>query len=184
MSYIYADPFIKPVCTMKKLTAFVLLFGMFVGFGMQQAQAQTQIEIGPRLGFDIAGDVEEFFIGFDSRFGLASFPVILNGAFDYYFVDNVDFWQLSANALYEFGIDNQAFTPYAGAGLSITRVSADVGDALFGADASSTDLGLNAIGGAVFGVGKLKPFVQAQITFGDVDLFTIAGGILFTVGSG
>ena len=61
MSYIYANPFIKPIGPMKKFTAFVLLFGVFVGFGLEQTQAQTQIELGPRLGFDIAGDVEEFF---------------------------------------------------------------------------------------------------------------------------
>ena len=180
MSYIYANPFIKPVRTMKKLTAFVLLFGVLMGFAMQQAQAQTQIDIGPRLGFDIAGDVEEFFIGFDSRFAFPSLPVSLNGSFDYYFDDVFDFWQLSANALYEFGVDNQTFTPYAGAGLGISRVSA--GDGLFDAEASETDLGLNVVGGAIFGVGSLKPFAQAQITFGDFDLFTIAGGILFTVG--
>ena len=182
MSYIYAISFIKPVGLMKKLTAFVLLFGVFVGFGLEQAQAQTRIEIGPRLGFDIAGDVEEFFIGFDSRFTIPDFPVILNGNFDYYFVDNFDFWQLSANILYEFGVDNQSFAPYAGAGLSITRASADIGGGLFGVDASSTDLGLNVVGGAIFGQSKLKPFAQAQLTFGDVDLFTIAGGLLFNVG--
>ena len=179
------NPFIKPIGPVKKLTAFVLLFGMFVGFGLEQTQAQTQIELGPRLGFDIAGDVEEFFIGVDSRFTLSSFPVILNGAFDYYFVDNFDFWQLSANALYEFGVNNKSFTPYAGAGLSITHLSLDLDLGQFGgANASSTDLGLNIIGGTTFGVGNLKSFAQAQITFGDVDLFSIAGGILFSIGGG
>ena len=167
---------------MKKLTALVFVFGLFLGLGLQQAQAQAQIELGPRLGFDIAGDVEEFFLGVDSRFKFATFPVDLNGALDYYFADNFDFWQLSANALYEFGVDNEAFTPYAGAGLSITRVSVDIQGELFGFDASSTDFGVNLVGGAYFGAARLKPFAQAQITFGDVDLFTLAGGILFQVG--
>lgn len=167
---------------MKRLTALALLFGLFVGFGLQQARAQTKIELGPRIGFDLAGDVEEFFVGADSRFTFPSFPVILNGTFDYYFVDNFDFWQFSANALYEFGVDNQAFTPYAGAGLSVTRISVDIQGELFGFDASSTDVGFNIIGGASFGAGNLKPFAQAQITIGDVDLFALAGGLLFTIG--
>ena len=50
MSYIYAIPTIKPVDPMKKCTTFVVLFGLFVGFGLEQAQAQ--IEIGPRLGLE------------------------------------------------------------------------------------------------------------------------------------
>lgn len=62
-SYIYAISIIKPVGPMKKCTTFVVLFGLFVGFGLERAQAQTQIEIGPRLGFDLAGDVDLFTIG-------------------------------------------------------------------------------------------------------------------------
>ena len=183
MSYIDAIPFIKPVDLMKKLTAFVLLFGVFVGFGLEQAQAQTQIEIGPRAGFDLAGNVEEFFIGFDSRFALSNFPVLLNGTFDYYFVDGFDLWQLSFNALYEFGVDNQSFSPYAGAGIGISRVSSDLDQGVLGGiDDSTNDLGLNLIGGATFGVGNLKPFAQAQITFGDVELFALTGGLLFSIG--
>ena len=190
MSYIYAIPFIKPVDLMKKLTAFVLLFGVFVGLGLEQAQAQTQIEIGPRLGLDIAGDVEEFFIGADSRFAVAGLPVLLNATFDWYFVDepflqditgtdvDVSFFQLSFNALYEFGVDNETFSPYAGAGIGLNRSSVSVGNA----DASDTEFGVNLIGGATFGFGSLKPFAQAQISFGTPDLFTIGGGLLFSIG--
>jgi len=187
MSYLYAISFIKPVGLMKKFAAFVLLFGVFVGFGLEQARAQTQIEIGPRLGFDLAGDVEEFYIGADSRFTVGGLPVILNGVFDWYFLDDTflggtdvdaSFFQLSFNALYEFGLDNASFTPYAGAGIGLNRLSVSVGNV----DDGDTELGVNLIGGATFGFGNLKPFAQAQISFGDVDLFTIAGGLLFSIG--
>ena len=189
MSYIYANPFIKPVGSMKKFTTVVFLFGVFMGFGEAQVQAQTKIEVGPRLGLDLAGDVEEFFIGADGRFTVAGLPVILNGAFDWYFVDdtflgNTDvdasFFQLSFNALYEFGTNNQSFTPYAGAGLSLNRGKLEVGNL----DQSNTEFGINVLGGATFGFGNLKPFAQAQLTFGEFDLFTIGGGILFTIGGG
>ena len=168
---------------MKKRLTFVLVFGVFVFVGLHEAQAQAQIEIGPRIGFDLAGDVEEFFLGADGRVDLATLPVLLNGTFDLYFPDNFDFWQLSFNALYEFGIANQAFSPYAGGGIGISRVSFDNDLGQFGIDDGETDIGLNIIGGATFGFGNLKPYAQAQITIGDVDLFSIAGGLLFSIGN-
>jgi hypothetical protein len=61
---------------------------LFVVLGLHTAQAQTSIELGPRVGFDLAGDVEELFLGVDGRIGVASLPVLLNGTFDYYLVDN------------------------------------------------------------------------------------------------
>lgn len=181
MSYIYTTrSSIKPVCLMKKRLTFVLMLGVCLVGGFQEAQAQ--IEVGPRLGFDLAGDVEEFFVGADARVGLAAAPVVLNGAFDYYFVEeNFDFWQLSFNALYEFGIANAAFDPYAGLGIGISKWSRDNDFRDFPNNGDS-DVGLNVIGGATFGLGNLKPFVQAQITFGDVDLFTVGGGLLFSIG--
>ncbi len=166
---------------MKKLLTFVLMFGVYVVGGLHEAQAQ--VEIGPRLGFDLIGDVEEFFIGADARLDLAALPVVLNGAFDIYLVEeNLDFWQLSFNAFYEFGLANVAFSPYVGGGIGISRTSLDFDLGDFGNDASDTDIGLNLIGGATFGFGSLKPFAQAQITFGDVDLLTIGGGLLFSIG--
>ena len=185
MSYIYTTrSSIKPVSIMKKRLTFVVVFALGLLVGLHEVQAQAQIEIGPRLGFDLAGDVEEFFIGADGRVGLTTLPLVLNGAFDFYFVEeNLDFWQLSFNALYEFGIANAAFDPYVGGGIGISRASLDLGGGLFGDDASDTDVGLNFIGGATFGFGSLKPFAQAQITFGDVDLLTIGGGLLFSIGN-
>lgn len=165
-----------------RIGALVAILFLFVG--LNEAQAQTVIEVGPRAGFDIGGDVEELFIGAEGRIGLESLPVLINPAFDYYFAEeDVTIFQFSANALYKFGVDNQAFTPYAGAGIGFTRVSVDTEfDEVFGFDSSSTETGINLIGGAEFETGSLKPFVQAQITLGDIDLFTIGGGLLFPIG--
>jgi hypothetical protein len=165
-----------------RIVALVVLLILLVSPG--EAQAQAVIEIGPRAGYDVGGDVEELFIGAEGRIGLASLPVLINPAFDYYFAEeNVTIFQFSANALYEFGVDNQAFTPYAGAGIGFTRFSIDTGlDDTFGFDTSTTETGINLIGGAKFETGNLQPFVQAQITFGDVDLFTVGGGLLFGIG--
>ena len=185
MSYIYTTrSSIKPVSNMKKLLTVVLVFGVYFVGGLNEAKAQVQIELGPRLGFDLVGSIEEFFIGVDGRVDLAALPVALNGTVDIYLVgDNFDFWQLSFNALYEFGIANVAFDPYVGGGIGISGWSRD--DDFFGNFPSNgdSDVGLNLIGGATFGFGSLKPFAQAQITFGDVDLLTIGGGLLFSIGN-
>jgi hypothetical protein len=58
----------------------------------------------------------------------------------------------------------------------------DTGDTGFGSfSASTTDVGLNLIGGAKFETGSLQPFAQAKINVGgDFTLFNIMGGLLFS----
>jgi len=146
------------------------------------ARAQTpNIEIGPRLSFDLAGDIQEFAIGFDSRLSIPTLPVKFNGTFDYYFVDrNLTFYQIGFNVLVPFSIPNPALAPYVGGGFGISRLSVDNGRFL-SFDNGITDTGLNIIGGAIFKASGLKPFAQAQLTIGDIDLFTITGGLLFAL---
>lgn len=164
---------------MRKSLILSTLFALLLLAAPQQADAQTSVEIGPRIGID-AGDIEELFIGAEGRIITDALPVVLSPAFDFYFVDSgvdgVDqsIFTIDFNALYEFGVDNQAFTPYAGGGLGIVRASSDPGD-------SSTDAGLNIVGGARFETGNLKPFVQAKINVGgDFTLFGVMGGLLFS----
>lgn len=141
------------------------------------ATGQTSITVGPRVGID-AGDVEEPFVGADVRIGLPASRIAINPTFDYYFVDDpLTFWSLSVNGLYRFGVDNQVFTPYSGVGAGLYRRSVDGGD-------GSTDLGLNALFGAEFLVGPVRPFVEAQyspvFTEGSTtSLFSVKGGLLF-----
>lgn len=141
------------------------------------ATAQSRIEVGPRVGID-AGDIEEPFVGADVRIGLPMSPIVINPTFDYYFVDDpLTFWSVSGNALYRFGVDNQVFTPYSGAGLGLFRSSVDGGG-------SATDLGINAIFGAEFLFGSVRPFVEAQYSpvFSEgstTSLFNVKGGLLF-----
>lgn len=142
-----------------------------------EANGQTQISVGPRIGID-AGDIEEPFVGADVRVRLPASPVTVNPTFDFYLTDDpLTFWSLSTNALYRFGTQNQVFTPYSGAGLGIYRSSID------GAG-SSTDLGINAIFGTEFSVGSLRPFLEAQYSpvfsdGGTTSLFSVKGGLLF-----
>lgn len=165
---------------MKKATTCLLIL-LFAGLGVQEAKAQFQI--GPRIGYDFS-DIEHLFIGAEGRFTPGSIPVILNPVFDIYLTDdNYNFLQVSFNGLYEFGGNNGSLQPYAGAGISITRVSIDVEPTPFnGVDTSNTEVGVNLIGGATFSTGNLKPFAQLQVTVGDVDILSLAAGLLFTLG--
>lgn len=154
-----------------------------------QSQAQATFQLGPRIGIDF-GDIEEVFIGADLRVTTENLPVVINPTFDFYFTpENFTFWGLSANGLYAFGVDNEAFTPYAGAGLGIYRFSFDgqsVGGVTVGGG-SSTDIGLNLLFGAQFITERtLVPFVEAQYTpvfteGSTTTLFGIKGGILFNL---
>ena len=163
------------------IASLLLLFALVLA---PATRAQTIIDVGPRVGIDVGGDIEEVFLGVDAR-ATTSLPVVLNGVFDYYLTDdNVTFWQFSANALYPFPLDDSNILPYAGAGVGISRFSVDI-DTPFGSfDPSSSDVGLNLIGGASFQAGSLQPFAQVQLSISDASLFTLGGGLLFTVSGG
>ncbi len=184
---------------MKRLTLLVASFFLVLGLVVPTAtQAQTSVKIGPRLGIPL-GDVSDaggnLFFGADARIGSEGLPVQINPSFDYYLLDDrtlngQDVGQtiiaVDVNALYEFGIDNEAFTPYAGGGLAITRTSVEeqtfsnqFGSVTVGG-ASDTDVGLNIVGGARFPLGSVEPFAQLNATLGgDVQRLGITGGLLF-----
>lgn len=159
--------------------------GLVLLSALSAAPAAAQISglaIGPRVGYDIAGDVEELFLGAEARAGFGQLPILFNVAFDYYLTeDPLSFFQLAINALYEFGVDNQAFTPYAGAGLSINRWSLDIDTPFGGIETSSTDVGFNILGGARLEMNALRPFAQVQYTTSDFDILSIAVGVLFSL---
>ena len=176
---------------MKKLLLLPILTALFLLMPAQEAQAQTEIQIGPRIGIDV-GDIEELFIGAEARVKSESIPVLIAPAFDYYFASSgvedvsVTVFAIDINALYEFGVDNQAFTPYAGGGIGIIRQSVDFDGPDFGFGSfggSTTDFGLNLVGGARFMLdSSIEPFAQAKINVGgDFTLFNIMGGVLFNI---
>ena len=50
-------------------------------------------------------------------------------------------------------------------------------------DNTTTELGLNVLGGAVFQFQSLRPFVQAELNLGSsIELYGITGGVLFSLG--
>lgn len=153
----------------------MLFVTLTLGVGVAAAQSTAPFSVAPRVGYEI-DKASAASLGLGARVRLGDRPLVLNPAFDYYFVDEgVRLHQLQANVLYDFGVANQVFTPYTGAGVALTRQGIDGFDTL-------NAWGFNLIGGAYFGDGNLRPFVQTQITFGDADLVTVTGGVLIRLG--
>jgi hypothetical protein len=178
---------------MQRLT--VLAASLILGLGLlvpMTAEAQTSVRIGPRLGIPVGdfADATSIYLGADARITTDALPVVPNASFDYYFTDADGFslFAIDLNALYEFGVDNQVFTPYAGGGLAIARSSVDTpgvtigGQTFGGGSTSSTDVALNIVGGARFPLGSVDPFAQLNVTLGgDADRLGITGGLLFSL---
>lgn len=164
---------------MSRLVSIAALL-LFVGIALPtSAQAQADLKIGPRIGVPV-GDVSDaggnFFFGADLRLSTVALPVVPNASFDFYLVDSdqaiESIYAVDLNALYEFGIANQVFTPYAGGGLGITGSSVENAD-------GDTELGVNIVGGARFLIEPIEPFVQVNATLGsDLNRAGIAGGVL------
>lgn len=177
---------------MKSTTTISLFASFLLLASFQSSFAQTSIAIGPRASFYT--ESLGLAVGAEGRIAIASLPVLIVPSFDYFIdpgAEGLDFddsgvdysvFQVSIDALYEFGIDNQVFTPYAAAGITITRSSVDIeGFGGLGGSLGGTDTGLNIVGGANFEAGSLKPFAQLQINIGDGTAIGVTGGLLFSI---
>jgi hypothetical protein len=128
---------------------------------------------------EIAGE-SRFFLGADARIATPTLPIVINPLLDWYFVDDLNFWTLKANALYPIGVDNATFTPYAGGGLGIYTASGDNIE-------NETEFGLNILFGATIASGaSFSPFVEAEysVVFSspeNLNLFSLKGGLLFNI---
>lgn len=92
------------------------------------------------------------------------------GSFDYFFPDGFDYWEINGNAVYEIQTDGSPVSPYLGAGLNVANSSNGT---------STTNTGLNALGGLQFGSGSVTPFVEGRYATTGEGQFLITGGFLF-----
>lgn len=172
------------------MNRFVLFAGvllLFVSLAPAPAQAQATIQVGPRLGVPIGdlSNVTSLFLGAEGRVKSPALPVVPNASFDYYLTDadNLSLIAVDLNVLYEFGVSNQAFVPYAGGGLGILRGSREGTNPVTGetVSESDSDVGLNLVGGARFSAGSVEPFAQLNATLGaESERIGLAGGLLFS----
>ena len=169
---------------MRICTLFLLLALLFCS-----ATTQAQNAVGPHVGYNTGplGSGGEVFIGATAQVDIASLPVVINPALDYYIgLDGVTLLQMDANALYPFEVNSELLSPYAGGGLAISYVSVegeDFGLEEFGIEIdnsySNTDVGLNLVGGTFFNVGTIRPFAEARFTLGNGSALSLKSGVMF-----
>jgi hypothetical protein len=163
---------------MKKIltVATVLLFAI----PLMAPRTEAQVSFIPYIGYDFDIGDGSLLVGVGAEFGLLPIgvlPVAVNirPSAEYYFVDAPagedlqDFFQINADAIAMLAT-GPGLGVFAGAGLGIGFSSFEVAD-------SSTDFGVNFLGGAQFGTGFAIPFVQARVTLMDGTRFAILGGV-------
>lgn len=91
---------------------------------------------------------------------------------DYWNGNPLNGWNVNLDGLYHFGPQTKT-VPYLGAGLGASIVSAD------GGGDSSTDLGVNLFGGAMFPAGGNHLFAEARYTLSEVNQASLSLGITF-----
>lgn len=127
--------------------------------------------IGPHVGYNFDG--EDLLLGVESRIDLGnagrSVIVQLNPSLSYYFFENVDVFNLSLNVPFEFVIGGSVLRPFIAPGL-----------ALFFGDFGE-DLRLNLIGGLLFKLDAVEPFVQLRAAVIDGDVVDLMGGLLIRI---
>jgi hypothetical protein len=176
-------------------TAVLALF-LALGLAVQpQARAQMDdggdsptIQIGPRVGIPF-GDVSDIggnlFFGAGGRVQISALPseIVLSPSLDFYLTDDfagagLTIVAVDLNGFYEFQVEESPFVPYVGGGIAVTNISVDVENTF--ADPSTTEVGLNLVGGVRFPLDSVEPFAQFNFAAG-ADRIGVTGGILFTL---
>lgn len=139
------------------------------------ARADIGIQAGPRTGIELDG--QHLSVGGDVRFTFPLSPLTLNLSFDYYFIEDQTLFQIGFNPLYYLPLATRHLSPYVGAGMGVTRFAFP--ETSMGSDSNGVRVGLNLIGGVRFDLPVARPFAQAMVSLGEIDLYTIGIGVLF-----
>lgn len=170
---------------MKKLCVAAAVLGM-VALGAGEARAQ--VSFGAQASF--ADDVD-FGVGGRVYAALPFNRTRFVGSFDYFFPDDgggsplgdsfdFTYFEVNGNAVYSLPVRNMpSFAPYVGGGLNIAHSSVEFEVLGERQSSSDTEMGLNLLGGAEFGQGNARPFVELRIEMAGGEQFVLAGGVRF-----
>ena len=127
--------------------------------------------IGPHLGINF--DADRLLLGGESRIDLGNAGpnviVQLNPSLSYYFREHEHVFNLSLNVPFEFVVQGSVLRPFAAPGL-----------ALFFGDRDA-HLRLNLIGGLLFHLEVVEPFVEIRAAVIDGSTVDLIGGALFRI---
>lgn len=153
------------------VTALAFAFSAAGALALPATAHAERATIGPHLGINFDGDA--LLLGVESRIDLGnagrSVIVQLNPSFSYYFFDNVDIFNFSLNVPFEFVIQDSVLRPFAAPGLGLFFGEGD------------SELKLNLIGGLLFHLDVVEPFVQIRAAVIDGSTVDLMGGALFRI---
>lgn len=153
-----------------RLFAAALLFAVFACLGRAQAERNT---LGPHLGYKF-DDGGALLAGAEGRFDVANIGqsaiVQLNPSFSLYFPPHNVTLNFAFNVPFEFLIHDSVLRPFAAPGIGIYHSTARN---------AGTTARLNLIGGLLFHLQALEPFIQLRFVCGDGISPELMGGLLF-----
>jgi len=173
---------------MKKLLTLIAVVAFAIPFLAPRAEAQ--LTFLAFAGYDL--DVEELFIGAGVEFQLMPanglpFALALRPSAEYYFMPSeseggfeasMSLFQINAEAIADLAdVIDGPIGLYAGAGLGMAFISTEFSGGGIEISDSSTELGLNLLGGVEFGI----PFVQFRLTTAGSTRAQLMGGVRFSL---
>lgn len=171
----------------KLLVASTLLLAVIFLADKQDAHAQMRVDLAPNFGyganvFNQVGDPGTISVGAQGHLYLIEredkkFSLIINPALDYYLFDieGMSGLQLDVNGLVSFGRRTSTITPYGGLGLALSVVTGDEEPPLLSDVESGTGIGVNVLGGLLFGGGSPRIMTQLRYTIGSHELHRDSG---------
>jgi hypothetical protein len=157
-------------------------------FVLLPSQAWGQFQVGPYLAYHDDAD-----LGIGGFVGIPLPDIDENlsfvADFGFFFPDHhgservdADYWELNADGLYRFPLENTSLTPWALAGINIAHWSYAREREGPDPSADDTEIGLNVGGGVTFGSGPVAPFAGVKFELSGGDGAVIFGGLALTVG--
>jgi hypothetical protein len=141
------------------------------------AQGTLTTAVGPRLGFSSGpSSLDQIVVGGQVELGEIAPDLTLTPNLELGFGDDFTIIQLNGDVHYHFTVSGSAWRPYVGGGLGLAFISFDAPPG-FNGDDSSTEAGLNIIGGAIVPTQSgSRFFTELKLGIGDIpDLKVLVG---------
>jgi hypothetical protein len=176
---------------MRKSLFFALLFAFVLPFTAPKAQAQFVLV--PYVGYNIEdgfGPLVGIGAEFVAPFELSNLDLSIMPSAEYVFSEDfgsgdaavsTSVFQINGDVIAKFA-PSGSIAPFAGAGLAYVVFNVDSDFA--GVDFSSSDIGINLLGGVTF-PGALaigEPYAMGRLTLADGSAISIIGGIRIPLG--
>ena len=163
-----------------RVTATIAAIVLVLSTATPPQRVEAQVTFGAALSW---GSETDLGLGGRLNFGLGELTrkskIEGRVAFDYFFPNGFDYWQITADAFYQVATSGPA-KPYLGGGLGYADGSADTGDPLVRRTRAGTGMAFNSArmlgayggdshifadltGGLVFAaIGNIRPFAEAD----------------------